>query len=58
MFTCDTATKSTHDAHEDTSEDCLWQWELRDVKHLPKALRPKASTHKKLMKKVCSHQDS
>ena len=27
------------DALEDTSADHLWQWELRDAKHLPKEHR-------------------
>ncbi len=40
------------DAHEDTSPQLLWQWELRDVKVLPKQLRPQAAQHKKLMHKV------
>lgn len=42
------------DALEDTSEGCLWQWELRDVKAIPKALKPTAKDHKKLMHKVRS----
>ena len=40
------------DALEDSSEDLLWQWELRDVKAIPKALKPAARAHKKLMQKV------
>ena len=40
------------DALEDSSEDLLWQWELRDVKAVPKALKPAARAHKKLMQKV------
>ena len=48
------AAMSSMDALEDTSEDCLWQWELRDVKAIPKALKPAARAHKKLMHKVRS----
>ncbi len=52
-FIC-AAANSSMDALEDTTEDCLWQWELRDVKAIPKALKPAAKDHKKLMHKVCS----
>lgn len=42
------------DALEDSSEKWLWLWELRDLKAIPKALKPAARDHKKLMHKVCS----
>lgn len=47
------AASASMDALEDTTECCLWQWELRDVKAIPKALKPAAKHHKKLMHKVC-----
>ena len=46
------AASASMDALEDSSEKCLWLWELRDVKAIPKALKPAARDHKKLMHKV------
>jgi hypothetical protein len=40
------------DSLEDESAELLWQWELRDVKALPKADRGAAAAHKKLMHKA------
>ena len=46
--------KASMDALDDNTLDCMWQWELRDLKAIPKALKPAAKDHKKLMHKVCS----
>ena len=40
------------DALEDTTDSLLWQWELRDMRSLPKQLRGAAIQHKKFLHAV------
>ncbi|KAK9846650.1 hypothetical protein WJX81_008416 [Elliptochloris bilobata] len=51
-FAAKGAAAKTLDAMEDISEALLWQWELRDSKALPKALRPEAVQRKKELHKA------
>lgn len=48
----DTVASASLDMLEDTTEALLWQWELRDSKVLPKALRAEAMQVKKYLHKV------
>lgn len=47
-----TVASASLDMLEDTTEALLWQWELRDAKVLPKALRAEAGQVKKYLHKV------